>query len=172
MSDKRVFVFLYAKDCEKYSWEPDDYAKRRCCVASKLIYQFPNSKIVLGAGCERLCIGRSVKNLSESLMKYLTEILGIDKNRIIINPVGKNTVEETIAMVNAVGGFKKSDKIIVVSSWFHIPRILLIWVVGYFKIVYFRFSYGIFKFVDLVHEFFGIPKSILEAVVKIHIAKY
>lgn len=87
----------------------------------------------------------SKKIHAEVLRDYLVSI-GVDGKKIILNPQGCNTVSDTLAIIEAIqnDGGVVGDQVVVVSSWYHIPRVWMIWkILGLKKIHNFQVKFRV-----------------------------
>ena len=127
----RSYVVVYARGL-KSDGSVCDEGRLRCDLGLEMAKAIPNSFIVLGAGIPEYAELNYVSSLAEAMAIYFANN-GWPREKILINPKGYETVGETIAAYEAI---KKSGKgpITVVSSWYHVFRIWLIWI----------FRFGIF----------------------------
>lgn len=122
----QTFIVPYACGFGQ-NFEPDRVGKIRCRAAMMLAHRQYDPVIVLG--CSMPEYSPYNQTLSRVMSNYL-EGLGWPKNRIIANAKGYDTITETAAVLEITDQLEPS-KIVAVSSWYHIPRIRMIWHIAF-----------------------------------------
>ncbi len=116
-----IMPFAYGVDGGQI---PDAEGRSRCDAAFVAACHISRAMFVLGAGLQSYTMRFGVASLADAAANYL-KMKGWPENRIIMNPEGHNTVTEVLA-VRSILGNAGIGKIILVSSWWHIPRIRVI----------------------------------------------
>ncbi len=139
-----TFVVVYASRIENGLPCPD--ACGRCDVAITVARE-KNAFIVIGVGSPP---NESHRLFSQAMVRYLVEH-GWPEYRIIINPVGWSTINESKAAYEAIK-HAGDGAIIVVSAWYHIFRVWLIWLLGLKRVVKIRFSWKTYPWTNPFRE--------------------
>ncbi len=121
------YVVVYARGLQA-DGSPCPEGKMRCDLGLKIAQGIPDSIIVLGAGIPEYAQRNGASSLSESMAVYLVNN-GWSLEKILINPKGYETVGETSAVIEAIDDFDEGGPIIAVSSWYHVFRIWIIWLI-------------------------------------------
>ncbi len=118
-----VFAAEFAADGKSL----DQETMARCLGALVHFKQNPDSVILLAAGQNSQYLSRS----GAELMKDFLTTHGIPPENIFVCGMMPNTVGEIAAMENFIrrGPVQKEEeeKVYAISSWYHLPRITLIW---------------------------------------------
>lgn len=98
----------------------------RCLAALKCFQKNLNSIVLVAAGSNPL---DKSSPLQSQLMRDFLITKGIPSNHVVICGEAQSTIEEIEAMAKLLNNqFKESaSEIYVVSSWYHLPRILFWW---------------------------------------------
>lgn len=157
----KTWLAVYA-GWDKYPYiGPDEMDRYR--EAIEILRKLKKAILVVTSGVPK----RGTTPHSNALKKYVLE-WGIPNHRVIENPAGTDTVTDTIAILEAIK--RKSGPVIVVTSWYHIPRVWIIWTAlriffDFGRKVSFRATGGVTRPIfSLLCEIFAIPKSIAEMV--------
>ena len=142
--------------------------ERRCSRAIKVGHSIPGSLMVVTS--EKPPHGERVH--AEVIRDHLVVTRNWPLGQVIMNPEGRNTVLDMIAIFEAVERDGRGRKVVMISSWYHIPRIILIrtafWLFAWRTHRYqvrFRASWKAETPIrSVVHEILGTPKSVFEAI--------
>lgn len=158
----RWFVVPYAYGLAgDRSGFPDTEGQHRCNVALGVARSLPNALIVLGAGMANMTTKRGVASLAAASQKYLT-IMGWTGDKTLANPRGWDTVTETEAVLEAIGG-SSSSTVVAVTTWYHAFRVWLVWLL-HGRLVRLRVSWRMASRLNPLRELVAIPKSLIQAI--------
>ena len=160
MKKDRVYIIIYSSGFARK--HINDSTQKRCDLALQLARGFADPIFLLGAGlAEYGYTHGGFSSLADDMTHYL-EGKGISKDRIVTNPIGYDTVGETAAAIEVMK-LEGEAPVIAVSSWYHIPRIFIIWRWGFKKPVTVRGCAAPFSFKTIFKELIAIPVSLIEA---------
>lgn len=101
--------------------------KKRCKKAASW-YRGNNTRFIMTPeGYAPFFKGPKHEQSMASMMKEFLELIGIPSESIIAEERSWNTLAETLSAINIIEERKLSQEVIVVSSWYHIPRIWYLW---------------------------------------------
>lgn len=127
MTTLAVFAGEYDSDGISLSAE----SKMRCLGAVKFLDTDFETKILLAGGLGNI----KRQNLAELMRKFLIDSAGISYAQVVVcKPLAENTSME----INAFEAYLKEhpdSRVIAISSWYHIPRIALTWLMRYRRMV-------------------------------------
>ncbi len=125
----------------------------RCEAALKVARRSENSFIIFS-------VGYSIPRLTETTIAYLKES-GWPQEKLILNPKGYNSLTETEAAIEVLDKHQTKE-VVVATSWYHVPRIWLIWQLKYKSNVKFSVAWQTARPIwSILYEFLAIPKNIL-----------
>lgn len=127
----------------------DGQTKERCRVVSALYHRDPrlNHYILIATA-----VKQEEKWVGEAMKNHLTG-QGVPAKQIIFQPSGYTTIDETNAFLTIIRQccLQPSAPIIVISTWYHLPRIWWLWLVRG-KAVKIAASWKGASFIDLLLE--------------------
>lgn len=144
----QTYVAVYAS--RAYDHLPCPDAQARCRKAVEVALRH-NAKIVIGskmANPDPLC---------DATYTYLAS-LGFPTERIIKNPKGAGTIEETQAIAEAIN-HDGGGEIIAISAWYHIIRVWLIWRIVMKRSVRIRCSWQTYPWHNCLRELLVFPRT-------------
>lgn len=146
-SSSLVFCLVHGAD-QYPDGRINEETKARCNKAVKLYRKGKVNRLFITCYSEK-----SNMSLAEGMNQYLLS-QGIPKEHIYIDPRGKNTAGEIDIFLSLAG---KGKRLADVSSWYHVPRIFLIYFLrGRMIRCYASFRHT--KLRDIIHE----PRAIRE----------
>lgn len=158
----QTYIIDYAYGFNARTCEPDIVSKLRTEAALRALRDFPDARIVLGAGMKKMTgdCGALADSMERQLLDY-----GVSAEKIIRNPRGSNTLDETEAAYDALRTRGDDIYIVCATSRFHGLRVKYIWL----------FRYGIWPALyaselparkrDWIRELYKIPRDIIRALV-------
>jgi len=159
----QTFVVAYASALINGAPCPD--ARGRLRKAMKIARE-TDGTIVIGVGSFP---GKQTFEFSEASARYLNE-QGWPSERILVNPAGWNTINESIAAYEAI---KKAGggKIVVVSTWYHILRVWLIWAIVLKKFVRVGINWRTYPWWNPPRELLAFPFTLFR-IAKLKLARH
>ena len=121
------------------------------------------------AGMPEKTLKYGADSLAHASANYL-ESLGVSREMMILNPVGYNTVQETLAACQVISHANMSwdAEIIATTSWWHVPRVWLACRIIFGRHIRVVGSKTTLRGRALLKSFLreipGLPKSYIEAV--------
>ena len=124
MAPQKTAVVVYAGTFEKkdgvYVLGLD--TEGRCKKALEVLRKEPNATLFLNAGAPPEC----PKTTHAKVMSDWFWAHGWDGN-VVISEKGYDTATETAAAFRSMEQFGGFDRIVAVTSWYHVPRVKAIW---------------------------------------------
>ena len=127
---RQLFIVDYAYGFDARTCEPDYVSRLRSQAALRAFKNHPNAYIILGAGMKEQT--GDCGPLATMMRSYLVKE-GVPEMRIIMNPIGHDTLSETAAAWDIIKD-RDGGKVICATSRFHAPRVWLIWFVRYWTV--------------------------------------
>lgn len=144
------FIVLYGGrvDNGKLSVDSADRGE----AALKAARRYPDSFIIFG-------VDNIIPKLSETTVIWLKE-KGWPEARLILNPKGHNSLGEAEAAIEVLHRHH-ANEVIIAMSWYHIPRVWMIWQLKFSGKVTFSVAWKMETPIgSLIREFVGIPKTL------------
>jgi hypothetical protein len=148
----RTFVVPYASRVENGLPCPD--ARARCDKAVRVAREV-GGKIVIGVGSSS---SGDANLFVDAMVRFFRLRCWPKEFLIVADPGGFGTLGESRAAYNAIREHG-DGKIVVVSAWYHVPRIWLIWA-SFGKIVSVRVSWETYPWTNPLREFVLLPLTL------------
>jgi uncharacterized SAM-binding protein YcdF (DUF218 family) len=112
-----LYIVLYGGKLDESGWLNKD-TLGRCDAALRMAHALPDAKIIFS-------VDEVIPNLRHTTLTYMRN-MGWPAERMIVPEAAHDTWDETKSALRIVTA-DRACSVIVVSSWYHLPRIRTMW---------------------------------------------